>query len=292
MVVRSAAAWCLAQSERTLGPGRPVADHWWEGRPWDLLFMVTPTFMLFLVCSCRHSGGRTGPLLQTSPCGQPRAGSRVPHMAGRSWREEQAVGGGAETGEPRRRDGHARRQDEVPGASRVPGSWHRAHAVPRTLGLPSRQDAPTAQPADVTDRFGSVQPRLPAAGLFPVCCPGTWTRAAQPLRWREHSSPAPWPSGVGRRAGTRTLVLQSAWPLAACPGGGWEAGPAGQSRTSACSRHTGAVLRALRPWPLCVPSPLGLAVTPSPSPWLPGCLAPVLWCYPALWGQGHLHCGR
>ena len=140
-----------------------MADHWREGRPWEMLCLLTAAFMLFLVSGCRRSGGRTGLLLQTSPhgSGQPRTGSRVPRTAGRSWREEQVVGGGAEMGEPGWWDGHMRRQDEVPGTSWVPGSRRPAHPVPPPPGLPGRPGL-GHRTVDITARFGPVQPQLPS----------------------------------------------------------------------------------------------------------------------------------
>lgn len=200
--------------------------------------------------------GQNWPLLQTSArgSGQSRVGSRVPRAAGRSWWEEQAVGGGAETAEPRRRDGHVWHQDEVPGASRAPGSWRRFHPVPPPPGLPGRPGPGGTEPSEGPHGTagGRHRPLWHSPASAPLllsrlmCAPRehgfVWNvhSGPQPLRRREQSGPAL----PGRQAwavmpgpGPLPCRVRGPWPLAR--GAGWEAGPAGQSSTSACSEHPG-----------------------------------------------------
>ena len=160
-----------------------MADHWWEGRPWEMLCVLTPAFMLFLVRGCRHLGAELAAPADLStwqwavqggvPC--PPRGRKV-------------LVGGAGSGRWRRngRATPAGRSRVAPGrgARCFPGPWLLAPFPPcpptprapretwprghRTVRRPPWHCRRTSQTALAQSSLGS-----PPAVSVDVCSPGT-----------------------------------------------------------------------------------------------------------------------
>ena len=232
-----------------------MADHWWEGRPWEMLCVLTPAFMLFLVHGCRHLGAELAAPADLATWQWAVQGGVPCPTRGR-----EVLAGGAGSGRWRR-NGRAMpvgRSRVAPGRGarcfRVPGSWRRFHPVPPPPGLPGRPGPGGTEPSEGPHGTagGRHRPLWHSPASAPLllsrltCAPRergfVWNvhSGPQPLRRREQSGPAlpgrqVWAVTPG--PGPLPCRVRGPWPLAR--GAGWEAGPAGQSSTSACSGHPG-----------------------------------------------------